>query len=36
MKCMTPTWISEYIVHFVLEYQIPTMKSITSSLTTQE
>lgn len=29
MKCMTPTWISEYTVDFVLEYQIPTIKSVT-------
>jgi len=36
MKYMTPTWISEYIVDSVLEYQIPTTKSIMSSLTTHE
>lgn len=29
MKFMTPAWISEYIVDFVPEYQIPTMKSTT-------
>lgn len=29
MKCMTPTWVSEYIADFVPEYQIPTMKAIT-------
>lgn len=29
MKCMIPTWISEYIVDFVLEYQTPTVKSVT-------
>ena len=30
MKCMTPTWISEYIVDSALEYYIPTRKSITA------
>ena len=29
MKCMTPTWISEYIVDSEVEYYIPTIKSVT-------